>query len=637
VCINIVVLWEPRNPIPREIQSRHDDEKSPSVDSQHGAGFTFAQNLRNRLLIRAVLLSRFRSNSAPSTNQKTVPIAGLPHKRLSTKQFEQPPGKPVRDQTGLSARIQRHKARLAVWRKKYREAAKINPPPRIAKTISGTFSRNQIRKKYFEENQQHFLSYAVNRLERQRPEYSSKTTFTFIQALFLFVALAICASSFVSNGPSFLSTANLAISFFYLGTVLLRGMLLAGFRGRQKSPKPEEIAAVDFDKLPKYSILVALYQEENQVRQLVENLCTLNWPTERLEIKLLCEADDPATIKAVRSLNLPSHIDVIEVPVGHPRTKPKALNYALPLCTGEFLALYDAEDQPHPDQLIEAFLKFRQSDANLACLQAPLYIHNNQQSWLTSMFAAEYCTLFEGILPILERWGAPIPLGGTSNHFRLDILQKVGGWDPYNVTEDADLGIRLAREGYRSGTITRPTWEEAPPTYKDWLPQRTRWMKGWMQTILVHSRSPRLLIQQIGWRSFVMFHLLITSIVVSAIIHPIFLVTATIQLMNIHNLSGNLESVLQVVSIFVLVGGYTTYGLLASIVLESCNFNHLKKILWTLPFYWLLISFAGWRAIWQLLTRPHFWEKTKHGLANRPMDITLKRGFGLAVRPAAKL
>lgn len=221
----------------------------------------------------------------------------------------------------------------------------------------------------------------------------------------------------------------------------------------------------------------------------------------------------------------------------------------------------------------------------------------------------------------------PIPLGGTSNHFKLAELNKLGAWDPYNVTEDADLGIRIYRAGYRCGTITRPTQEEAPPIFSVWLPQRTRWMKGWMQTILVHSRSPALMLKQMGWKSFLMFHLLITSVVISSLVHPFFLVLTIAQLLGYGgDLHGFLDAVSRMSAIFVLIGGYLAYGLLAFLVLGHNKLTHIRGYLFTLPLYWLLLSMAGWRAAGQLLQNPHKWEKTRHGLANPPIDTTLPKG-----------
>jgi cellulose synthase/poly-beta-1,6-N-acetylglucosamine synthase-like glycosyltransferase len=113
-------------------------------------------------------------------------------------------------------------------------------------------------------------------------------------------------------------------------------------------------------------------------------------------------------------------------------------------------------------------------------VQARLCI-DTRTSWLARYFTAEYAGQFDVVLPKLAALGLPLPLGGSSNHFRTVTLREVGGWDPHNVTEDADLGMRLARFGYRSGVVASSTYEEAPADIGRWLGQRTRWFKGWMR------------------------------------------------------------------------------------------------------------------------------------------------------------
>jgi cellulose synthase/poly-beta-1,6-N-acetylglucosamine synthase-like glycosyltransferase len=271
--------------------------------------------------------------------------------------------------------------------------------------------------------------------------------------------------------------------------------------------------------LPVYSVLVPLYREQAVVGQLIASLERLNWPRSKLDIKLVCERDDFDTIGEIRARALPSNYELVLVPTGGPRTKPKALNYALQFARGEIIAVFDAEDRPHPDQLLEAWQAFQRGGDQLACVQAPLIIGNFRQNLLTRMFAFEYATLFRGLLPWLASQGLVIPLGGTSNHFRRSCLDQVGGWDAYNVTEDADLGMRLARFGYGIDVITRGTVEDAPVDYSVWHKQRTRWIKGWMQTWLVHGRNPYATWRELGWWRFVVNQIYTLGIIGSASIH----------------------------------------------------------------------------------------------------------------------
>ena len=207
------------------------------------------------------------------------------------------------------------------------------------------------------------------------------------------------------------------------------------------------------ENLPVYTVLVPLYREERLVTQLVAALGRLQWPASRLDIKLIVEEDDLPTRRAVERAVSGAPFEVVVVPAAAPRTKPKALAYALPFARGHFVTIYDAEDRPHPGQLREAYAVFRRSDPGLACLQAPIVIDDPGKSRIARLFAAEYSALFDGLLPALVALRLPLPLGGTSNHFRREALENVCGWDPYNVTEDADLGIRLARFGYRTGIL----------------------------------------------------------------------------------------------------------------------------------------------------------------------------------------
>ena len=458
------------------------------------------------------------------------------------------------------------------------------------------------------------LNQSIHNLSNTLPHYSAKKTFTGWQAILLVFGFLVMGWLIYENNQNALLICMLCLSAFYTASILLRGLLLASFN--PPSSKANELAATHEDALPTYSVLVALYKEANQVNALTQSLWNLDWPKHKLDIKLICEADDYETIEAILDAKLPPCFELVQVTPAYPRTKPKALNYALPLCRGEYLVLYDAEDHPSSGQLKEAYVKFMSEDKTLACVQAPLHIHNNDQNWLSAMFAIEYVTLFSGILPVLAKWNVPIPLGGTSNHFKTQILKNIGGWDPYNVTEDADLGVRLFREGYRCSTITLPTYEEAPPELIPWIKQRTRWLKGWMQTVLVHSRNPLHFFSDMGFKNTVAFHLLLTSIIISALIHPFFICIIFWQLISLGTPSDSgVDGLLVATSVFNLVGGYTTYGLLAYAVLQTSRYAECTKYLFTLPFYWILISIAGWRAFVHLIVKPHEWEKTPHGLA----------------------
>lgn len=412
---------------------------------------------------------------------------------------------------------------------------------------------------------------------------------------------------------------TIIFSSFYLTTVIFRALVLSDY----EDPKPETSVYQAAELDGKYVILVALYKEADQVRDLIEAIDQLKWQANQKSVYLICEIDDYETIQSIERTLLPEGFVLLTVPSGTPRTKPRALNFGLAQVFGDFLVIYDAEDRPHPNQLLEAATEFSKCSENLVCLQAPLTIDNVKESFLTRLFSIEYDTLFLGILPSLTKWKSPIPLGGTSNHFRLKALKKVDGWDSYNVTEDADLGIRLARHDMYCGVIQSPTLEEAPARLIPWLKQRTRWIKGWMQTLLVHTRHPILTAREMSWRAFFQFHMVLTSVIVSVLVHPFFLVAFSIQI--IKYFSGmplnNYDIWITAISAFNLVAGYTTYGLLAYAIQSSKPRSQSRAWIWLLPLYWLLISVAGWRALGQIIINPHHWEKTNHGSAARKSQM----------------
>ena len=366
---------------------------------------------------------------------------------------------------------------------------------------------------------------------------------------------------------------------------------------------------------PVYSVLVALHDERDMVAGLVAALSALAWPASRLQVMLVCEGDDADTIAAVEAaiVDRPT-FSLVLVPPTLPRTKPKALNVALPLATGDFLVIYDAEDRPGPGQLEAAYRRFASGDETLACLQAPLVIRNGGRSWLSGHFALEYAALFRGYLPWLSSAGLPLPLGGTSNHFRRAALEAVGAWDSHNVTEDADLGIRLYRRGYRVETIDVPTVEDAPEDWRVWRNQRTRWMKGWMQTWLVHMRDPVALWRELGAKGFFGFQLLFFGMLASSVAHAflLFFVACTAYALHASGGESLLASGLLAADIFTLCAGYLAFVILATRTLDKGERKVLPRHLWTLAGYWLLISLAAFRACAQLVQRPHVWEKTPH-------------------------
>jgi cellulose synthase/poly-beta-1,6-N-acetylglucosamine synthase-like glycosyltransferase len=360
---------------------------------------------------------------------------------------------------------------------------------------------------------------------------------------------------------------------------------------------------------PVYTILCPLYREAAVAPDLMAALARLDYPKEALDIKLLIEGDDVDTLAAALAVAGAPHIEIVIVPPASPRTKPKALNAGLARARGDFVVVYDAEDRPHPQQLRAALAAFEDGGPELACVQAPLSIDNAEASWAAQQFATEYAIQFGEILPLLARLGLPLPLGGSSNHFHTQTLRDVGGWDPYNVTEDADLGYRLARDRYRCGVIGPPTSEEAPVTLGAWINQRARWIKGHIQTWLVLMRNPFRVAHEMGLGGFASMQLILGGGVVAAFAHgPLAFIVLTAAFTSYD---------LQPADFTLALFGYSVAGfsaLTASALTR--DWRHARAAL-TMPLYWPLSTIAAFRAVFDLFIRPHHWAKTTHGVSLR--------------------
>jgi cellulose synthase/poly-beta-1,6-N-acetylglucosamine synthase-like glycosyltransferase len=359
------------------------------------------------------------------------------------------------------------------------------------------------------------------------------------------------------------------------------------------------------EALPLYTVICPLYREAAVVGELVAALERLDYPRERLQVLVTLEADDLATQRAMAALAPPSFIQVLIAPPGTPRTKPRACNVALERARGELVVIYDAEDRPDPRQLREAAARFAQAPTSLACLQAPLRIEEDAR-FLPAQFALEYALQFEVLQPALARFGAPFPLGGTSNHFRTSVLRRIGGWDAFNVTEDADLGFRLARGGYSLGVLNAPTWETAPQSMIEWLPQRTRWVKGYMQTFGVHTRGPNLLKPP----SFAALLATLGVSIASAFAHgPL---AAWVLAALTFGIAAGRTPPIPLADLALLAAGWGAAGYAGYVGLKRAGLKVRLRDLLLAPAYWPLQSVAAGHALVQLVRRPYHWDKTPH-------------------------
>ncbi|WP_327140917.1 glycosyltransferase [Nocardia sp. NBC_01327] len=381
----------------------------------------------------------------------------------------------------------------------------------------------------------------------------------------------------------------------------------------------ERARALPDDRLPPYTILVPAYGEPEVVGDLIAALNGIDYPRDRLQALLLLEEDDSPTIEAAHRAGIGSagseHITIVLVPAADPRTKPKACNYGLHAATGDIVTIYDAEDIPEPLQLRRVVAAFGELPRSVVCIQAKLAFHNARQNLLTAWFTMDYGLWFGFLLPGLMRSSSPIPLGGTSNHFRRNVLIDIGAWDPYNVTEDADLGVRIAARGYSTAVIDSTTLEEANPDPINWIRQRSRWYKGYLQSWLVHARRPVQLWRKIGPVGFLRFTLILAGTPIIACLNLLFWF---ITLTWIFGQPGIIEKVFPAAVYFpallvlVLGNAATVY-----MNLVACRENDRPDLLLaclTSPAYWLLMAVASTKGCWQLVRNPSYWEKTFHGL-----------------------
>jgi cellulose synthase/poly-beta-1,6-N-acetylglucosamine synthase-like glycosyltransferase/glycosyltransferase involved in cell wall biosynthesis len=378
----------------------------------------------------------------------------------------------------------------------------------------------------------------------------------------------------------------------------------------------EELKKINPKKLPIYSILCPLYREGNVLPQFVEAMDKFDYPKNKLDILLLLEENDPETIAAAKKLALPSHYRIVVVPHSMPKTKPKACNYGLSLAKGEYVVIYDAEDKPDADQLKKSYLGFQKVSSKVVCLQAKLNYYNPSHNLLTRLFTAEYSLWFDVVLPGLQSVNTTIPLGGTSNHFKTKALRDIHGWDAFNVTEDCDLGARLFKEGFQTAIIDSVTLEEANSNPKNWLRQRSRWIKGYFQTFLVHNRHPLQFLRTHG-KHALLFQLIIGCRTTFTLINPV-LWTMTIAYFTLYKFVGPTIAsfyppIVFYMAVISLIFGNFIYLYNYMIGAAKRGQWSIIKYVFLIPLYWFGVSLAAGIAAWQLFTKPHYWEKTIHG------------------------
>ncbi len=373
--------------------------------------------------------------------------------------------------------------------------------------------------------------------------------------------------------------------------------------------------------LPRVSILVPLFRETEIAHALIARLSRLTYPKCLLDVILVMEEEDALTRQTLAEIDLPVWIRPVVVPDGAPRTKPRAMNYALDFCEGDIIGIFDAEDAPDPDQITLVARRFQAAPPDVVCLQGILDYYNPRQNWLARCFTIEYATWFRVMLPGMVRLGFAIPLGGTTLYFRRNVLEKLGGWDAHNVTEDADLGFRLARHGYRTEMINTVTEEEANCKPWPWVKQRSRWLKGYMTTYLVHMRRPWRLYRQLGAWKFWGFQAHFVSALSQFVLAP-FLWSFWLVLLGLpHPLDGIVprDTLLAFGSLFLTIEVIN----IAIHVTAVSGRKHKHLMAWTptMHFYAPLGALAAYKAIYEIILKPFFWDKTTHGLSLETVSL----------------
>ncbi len=426
-----------------------------------------------------------------------------------------------------------------------------------------------------------------------------------LAALALLVVLALA--------PTLILTALVGWATLTLAVTALHRVAAMVAQLTRPDPPPDPPPVLF--RRPAISVLVPLYREPEVAAHLVARLLRLSYPKPLLDVVLVLEETDHVTRNALARAVLPPWLRMVIVPDGQPRTKPRAMNYALDFCRGDIIGIWDAEDAPDPNQLDRVAEGFRTAPPDVVCLQGALDYYNPQQNWLARCFSVEYATWFRLMLPGMARLGMAIPLGGTTLFFRRDALELLGGWDAHNVTEDADLGFRMARHGMRTAMLDTTTGEEANCRPWPWVKQRSRWLKGYMVTWLVHMRAPGRLWRELGpWKFIGMqthFVAALSQFLLAPLLWSLWLVLLGLP----HPLDSVVDRGLMQAAGAMFIGIEALTVAAGVIAVSGPAHRHLIPWVPTLHLYWPLGTLAAFKALWELVHDPFYWDKTAHGAA----------------------
>ena len=471
----------------------------------------------------------------------------------------------------------------------------------------------------------------------RNPDESAHKVFSLGQKLFIFgIIQAFLVAAILSSAVTFVVLFAAVNVAYFLITPLKIYIAARGFQGPRNVAylSHKQLSEVKNEEMPVYTVLVPVYHEATVLPHVMRNLYQMDYPKDKLDVKILMEEKDEETLGEAKKLGLfgkPTKLvegipaedyreflkffEPVVIPEADITTKPRACNYGLLRAKGKYCVIFDAEDNPDEDQVKKAAVAFFHLPEDVVCLQSKLNFYNAKENLLSGWFSIEYSYWYDYYLEGLDRVDVPIPLGGTSNHFRVNQLRDLGGWDPYNVTEDADIGIRLSRRKLRTAMLDCYTYEEATIKLGSWIRQRSRWYKGHTQTYLVHMRHPIKLLQDLGWRKFLLFQFTFGGGIYMPIINPFLWVITVVSLFAPWAFSSLFLLPIQSICIFNLIVGNLSFLFLYLWTCVKQRRYHFIPLALTMPIYWVLISVAAWRGLLQLITRPFYWEKTLHGVS----------------------
>lgn len=439
-----------------------------------------------------------------------------------------------------------------------------------------------------------------------------------ISALPVFTVFAVL----MVTAPIWTLTIAMLFAFATLVMTTLLKALALGAQLLDKTPERSRHTEIDETpfRLPKVSILVPLLHEKEIAGALIKRLSRLTYPKSQLNVLLVLEAGDTITRATLARTTLPNWISVIEVPEANQlTTKPRALNYALDFCDGSIVGVWDAEDAPEPDQIERVVRRFRHAPKNVACLQGILDYYNPRANWLSRCFTIEYAAWWRILLPGIARLGLIIPLGGTTLFFRRNLLEKLRGWDAHNVTEDADLGVRLARHGYKTELISTVTYEEANCRIWPWVRQRSRWLKGFLITWCVHMRDPGRLLRDVGLIRFLGLQTMLLATFCQFALAPLVWSFWLILLGMSHPVATTLGSTTAMAMAAVFIVAETLHLALCLVAVSGREHRHLMWWVFTTPVYFALGALAAGKAVYEFVVSPFYWDKTTHGVTEETL------------------